>query len=199
MAALAATLLASANKPGVAPLAVPAGYKAVSDGVFAYAVPSGWSTSSTYSDDAGDLDTAGPQGWVAEHVDTRTQAPILGETPPATFADFGQQKPTPYQVGGGQATRLSGMTVAFRYQITRPGFRATAIDAWQSKSAAEIWLLIDADSDHHQRDPEHFHRLTTDRSVDRRSGHLRALRKRRSGTRCRCSNPTAGTDRSGSR
>ncbi len=146
VAALAATLLASANKPGVAPLAVPAGYKAVSDGVFAYAVPSGWSTSSTYSDDAGDLDTAGPQGWVAEHVDTRTQAPILGETPPATFADFGQQKPTPYQVDGGQATRLSGMTVAFRYQITRPGFRATAIDAWQSKSAAEIWLLIDADS-----------------------------------------------------
>ena len=145
VAALAATLLASANKPGMAPLAVPAGYKAVSDGVFAYAVPSGWSTSSAYSDDAGDLDTAGPQSWVAEHVDTRTQAPILGEAPPASFADFGQQKPTPYHVSVGQPTRLSGVTAAYRYQMTRPGFRATAIDAWQSKSAAEIWLLIDAD------------------------------------------------------
>jgi hypothetical protein len=147
VAALAATLLASAsaNKPGVNPLAVPAGYKAVSDGVFAYAVPSGWSTSETYSDDAGDLDTAGSQGWIAEHVDTRTQAPVMGEAPPTVFADFGEPKPTPYHISAGEPVRLSGVNVSYRYLITREGFQATAIDAWLSRSRAEIWLLIDAD------------------------------------------------------
>ena len=36
--------------------------------------------------------------------------------------------------------------MAYRYTMTRPGgFEATAIDAWQSRSGAEIWLLIRAD------------------------------------------------------
>ena len=36
--------------------------------------------------------------------------------------------------------------MAYRYTMTRPGgFEATAIDAWQSSSGAEIWLVVRAD------------------------------------------------------
>jgi hypothetical protein len=145
VAALGAALLDSGSSPGVSPLSVPGGYKAVSDGVFAYAVPSSWSTSDEYSDDAGDLDTVGASGWAAEHADTRDTAPVAGETPPASFADFGQSRPTPYRLSSGQPTHLGSATVAYRYQITRPdGFRGTAIDAWQARSKSEVWLLIQA-------------------------------------------------------
>jgi hypothetical protein len=142
-AALVAAVVADRSSSSVRPLAVPAGYKAVSDGVFAYAVPSSWSTSSLYSDNVGDLDTAGTTGWVAEHVDTRAQPPSLGEAPPAVFRTFGQEKPTPFQLGRGQPVEVTGADTAFRYEMTRPGgFQAVALDIWQAGSGAELWLLV---------------------------------------------------------
>jgi hypothetical protein len=145
VAALVASLVASQATPSVAPLRVAPGYRAVSDGTFAYAVPVGWSMSSAYSDDVGDLDTAGRSGWVAEHLDGRTSAPAPGEKPPGAFEAFGEGVPTPYSISGPRPMSLHGTTVAYRYLVTRPGgFRATAVDAWQASSDTEIWLLIDA-------------------------------------------------------
>jgi hypothetical protein len=145
VAALAASIIADQSTPSVKPVSVPAGYKAVSDGVFAYAVPAVWTTNDLYTDDAGDLDTSGQTGWVAEHVDARPGPPVAGETPPEAFRAFGVNAPSPYQISGGQPTQVPGAAVAFRYQVSRPGgFQATAIDAWQSSSGAEIWLLVNA-------------------------------------------------------
>lgn len=145
VAALIAAVVADKSSPSVRPLSVPAGYKAVSDGIFAYAVPSSWSTSSLYSDNVGDLDTAGSTGWAAEHVDTRATAPPLGNPPPVVFQAFGENKPTPFQVGAGQPAGVAGAAAAFRYEISRPGgFGAVALDVWQSNSGAELWLLVHA-------------------------------------------------------
>jgi hypothetical protein len=145
VAALTASIIADQSTPSVKPVSVPAGYKAVSDGVFAYAVPAAWTTNDLYSDDVGDLDTSGRTGWVAEHVGARPSPPVAGETPPPALRAFGANTPSPYQISTGQPTRVPGAAVAFRYQVSRPGgFQATAIDAWQSSSGAEIWLLVDA-------------------------------------------------------
>jgi len=145
VAALIAAIVADQSDSSVSPVSIPAGYKAVSDGVFAYSVPSSWSMNDLYSDDVGDLDTSGSSGWVAEHVDARATAPVEGETPPQAFRDFGLDTPAPFQIGPAQPARVQGTAVAYRYQITRAGgFQATAIDAWQSSSGAEIWLLVDA-------------------------------------------------------
>jgi hypothetical protein len=143
---LIASVLAGRGSPSVHPRAVPAGYRALSsDGVFAYAVPSDWTTNSAYSDDVGDLDTQGKAGWVAEHLGARATPPVAGESPPSSFAAFGEPKPSPYHLGPAQPTTVPGASVAFRYQMTRlGGFVGTAIDAWQSGSGAELWLLIDA-------------------------------------------------------
>jgi hypothetical protein len=146
-AALVAALVADSGGSSVHPQVVPPGYRAVSDGLFAYAVPSTWAQSSAYTDNVGDLDTAGPAGWVAEHVDGRVNAPVAGEAPPGSFATCGESRPTPYHVGSATPTQVKGAAVAYRYTLTRPGgFAATAIDAWQSRSGAELWLLIRADA-----------------------------------------------------
>jgi hypothetical protein len=146
-AALLAALIASRGGPSIRPLSVPPGYQSVSDGYFAYAVPSSWSQSEAYTDDVGDLDTQGTTGWAAEHVDARADAPKSGETPPSSFAAFGEPRPTAYQIGVATATSVPGANVAYRYLVTRPGgFQATAIDAWQANTGAEMWLLVDADA-----------------------------------------------------
>jgi hypothetical protein len=144
--ALIAALMASKSGPSVRPLHVPPGFHAVSDGYFAYAVPSSWSQSIAYSDDVGDLDTQGATGWAAEHVGARAHPPTPGETPPSSFAAFGEPRPTPYQIGRATPVSVAGASVAYRYLVTRPGgFHATAIDAWQRNTGAELWLLVDAD------------------------------------------------------
>jgi hypothetical protein len=129
------------------PSLVPAGYKSVADNYFAYAVPSRWATSSLYSDFAGDLYNGDSSGWAAESVSARITAPVLGEPRPKSFEAFGEDPPRPYQISRGHPIAVTGATVAFEYTITRPGgFTATAVDAWQASSGAELWLLIDASS-----------------------------------------------------
>ena len=145
--ALIATLAASSKGPSIRPVDVPAGYQAVSgDGYFAYSVPSSWSQSSAYTDDVGDLGYSGQSGCAAEHLGARATPPVAGEAPPTSFAAFGEPQPTPYHLGLATPTQVKGAAVAYRYPMTRPGgFAATAIDAWQSSSGAEIWLVVRAD------------------------------------------------------
>lgn len=144
-AALAASLVASGGARAPRPLSVPAGYQAVNDGVFAYSVPHSWTKNLAYSDDTGDLDYSGTSGWTGEYLGARESAPGAGERPPASFEDFGETRPTPYAIGPARRVPVAGATVAYRYEITRPGgFSAVAIDAWQSSSGAEIWLLVHA-------------------------------------------------------
>jgi hypothetical protein len=143
--ALIAAVVADSGSTSVHPVLVPAGYRAVSDGSFAYAAPIAWAQSAAYTDDVGDLDTQGATGWVAEHLGARTTPPTAAETPPASFATFGESRPTPYRLGPAAPTQVRGTSIAFRYSLTRPGFQATAINAWQASTGAEIWLLIHAD------------------------------------------------------
>jgi hypothetical protein len=144
-AALAATLASGSGPPPPRPLAVPAGYQAVNDGVFAYAVPRTWSENLAYSDDTGDLDFSGTSGWAGEYLGARGSAPGPGEATPASFAAFGESRPTAFTMGPAEKVTVAGATVAYRYQVTRPGgFQAVAIDAWRSSSGAEIWLLVHA-------------------------------------------------------
>jgi hypothetical protein len=127
------------------PSRIPAGYKAVADGYFAYAVPTGWATSNLYSDFAGDLYNGGSSGWAAENVTARPTPPVLGEPRPKSLEAFGEDPPRPYQISGGHPILVTGAAVAFGYTISRPGgFTATAVDAWDGSSGAELWLLIHA-------------------------------------------------------
>jgi hypothetical protein len=143
--ALIASILADQSTSSVKPLTVPAAYRAVSDGVFAYAVPATWATNDFFTDDVGDLETSGPTGWVAEHVDARPNPPVAGETPPQALQALGVSTPRPFDIGTAAPIRVPGAATAFSYQITRPGgFRATAVNAWQASSGAEIWLEVDA-------------------------------------------------------
>jgi hypothetical protein len=131
----------------VRPVTVPPGYRAVSDSYFAYAVPADWSQNNAYTDNAGDLDTQGPSGWAAEHLEGRTSPPPPGEAPPSSFAVFGQIRPVPFHIGPATRISVKGATVAYRYTLTRPpGFQAVAINAWRVDSGAELWLLVHADA-----------------------------------------------------
>lgn len=144
-AALAASVVSSGGPTPPKPLRVPAGYQAVDDGVFAYSIPRSWSKNLAFSDDTGDLDYSGADGWAGEYLGARSSAAQPGERPPASFEDFGQNRPTPYVIGPARQVHVEGATVAFTYEVTRPGgFTAVAIDAWQSSSGAEIWLLVHA-------------------------------------------------------
>lgn len=146
VAALIAALLAGSSSPSVHPSDVPAGFQAISDGYFGYAVPKSWSQNNAYTDDAGDLDYSGKTGWVAEHVGVRATAPTPGEPAPAPLAAFGESRATPYRLSDAQPTSVAGATTAYRYQMTRPGgFTATAVDAWIAKSGAEVWFLFHTD------------------------------------------------------
>src|SRR5690242_10076767 len=84
--ALVAALLSDSGGSPVHPVNVPAGFRAISDGYFAYAVPAAWSQSSAYTDDVGDLDLQGASGWAAEHLAGRTSPPGSNEAAPEAFA-----------------------------------------------------------------------------------------------------------------
>lgn len=143
--ALIATAVATDNEPKGPKAAAPAGYKAVRDSYWSYAVPAGWATNPTYTDSAGDVDTAGPDGWAAEHIAYRAGSPVLGEAPPSALRAFGMPAPTGFQLVDGHAIGVPGATAAFAYTMTRPGgFRAVVIDAWSDRTAVEIWLTVHA-------------------------------------------------------
>lgn len=138
-AALAVSAIEAARAPSGPQIALPAGYRAVNDGYFTYAVPTSWSTNPAYSDQAGDVETSGPSGWAGQHIDYLLHAPLLGATPPAALESFGQAVPSPLFLAGGHAITVKGASAAFEYQASRPnGFQAVVINAWTSKRDVEI-------------------------------------------------------------
>lgn len=143
--ALIASGVAERNQPNGPRASAPAGYKAVRDGYYSYVVPVAWSTNPAYTDSAGDVDTAGPSGWAAEHIAYRATPPAPGEAPPTVLEAFGMPSPTPFQLVGGHPVDVPGATSAFAYTMTRPGgFQATVIDAWSVHTAVELWLVVHA-------------------------------------------------------
>jgi hypothetical protein len=141
---LVALMLAGSTPPPVRPRSVPPGWSPSTDGYFAFAFPSQWSTNDLYADDTGDNDLSGATGWVAEHIGIRKDSPVIGEVPPPTLEAFGMDRPTPFSLTGGKPVDVPG-AVAFKYSMVRAGgFEATVIDAWRPMGA-EIWLVVDAD------------------------------------------------------
>lgn len=139
-AALIAAVVASSSAPSVKPSQVPAGYKAVTDGYFGYAVPSNWSTNDLFTDAVGDLETSGGSGWVAEHVGVRSTPPVPGEAAPSSLRSLGT-----VASGGGQSIAVPGAQTAYRYGFSPTnGPAGVAVDAWQASTGAELWLVIEA-------------------------------------------------------
>lgn len=144
-AALAVSAIEAARAPNGPQIAVPAGYQAVKDGYFSYAVPSSWSTNPAYTDQAGDVETSGPSGWTGQHIDYLMHAPLLGAAPPPTLDSFGQTAPSPLSLTGGHAITIKGVSTAYEYQASRPnGFHAVVINAWTSNRDVELWLIVHA-------------------------------------------------------
>lgn len=143
--ALLATAVFWSNEPSGPKIGAPAGYKPVSDGYFSYVVPQAWNTNQAFTDDAGDVDTSGPTGWAGEHRAYRFNAPVLGETPPATLQAFGMPRPEAFQLTGGHPVSIPGAATSFAYTATRPGgFQATVVDSWNSRTGVELWLMVQA-------------------------------------------------------
>jgi hypothetical protein len=142
---LVAVILAGSTPAPVKPVSLPPGYSSSTDGYFAFAFPSGWSTNDLYSDNTGDNDLSGPSGWVAEHIGVRSVPPVVGETPPKSLQAFGMDQPSAFELSAGTPVEVPG-AVALRYTMTRPGgFKAVVIDAWRPTVGAEIWLVVEAD------------------------------------------------------
>lgn len=141
--ALLATAAFWGNEPGGPTIAAPAGYRAVSDGYFAYVVPKAWATNEAFTDDAGDVETSGPTGWAGEHRAYRFSPPTLGEAPPSSLQAFGMARAAPFQLIGGHLLSVPGAATTYEYTATRPGgFNATVVDSWNSKTGVELWLMV---------------------------------------------------------
>jgi hypothetical protein len=144
--ALVASGVAEHNQPSGPNIPVPAGFQAVRDGYFTYAVPRSWPNSPVYSDNAGDLVNAGTTGWAGQHIGFLKSPPALGATPPAPLSAFEVPGPEQFQLTGGHAVTVKGAQVAWRYIAIRAGgFQATVVDAYDAKAAVEIWLMVAAD------------------------------------------------------
>ncbi len=146
--ALTATAVYVNNEPSGPKIAVPAGYQAINDGYFSYAVPKDWKNNPANTDQAGDVDTSGSSGFAGEHISLQRNAPVLGAQPPVQLQALGSARPAPFNLAGGQPVAVPGTSAAFRYTASRPGgFRATVIDAYDYRAAVELWLVVDAPSD----------------------------------------------------
>lgn len=126
-------------------LTPPAGYQAITDAYYAYAIPSAWSQDPAGTDNNGDFYYRGTGGWVGETLRIRDTPPVLGESPPPALASFGQLRATPYQLTAGSAATVPGADAAWSYDLVRPGAAPDrVVDAWVRSSHTEIWLVVAA-------------------------------------------------------
>lgn len=144
LTALIASGVAESNQPNGPSITAPAGYQVHRDGYFSYVVPAGWTNNPTFTDSTGDVDTSGPTGWAAEHIGYRSGPPVPGEPRPSSLQAFGMPSPQAYQLSAARPVTVKGASVAYSYRMSRPGFEAAVIDAWSSRSAVEIWLVVHA-------------------------------------------------------
>jgi hypothetical protein len=147
-AVLIADALYSAGEPPGPNISVPPGYHKIDDSYYAYAVPNGWANNPDGTDQAGDVETSGPSGWVAENISYYKNIPTLYEVDqPASLQAFGQKAPAPYTLSGGHPITVTGASGAFEYTMTRTdGFTAVVVDSWYAGQDVELWLEIDAPS-----------------------------------------------------
>lgn len=146
-AAAVASVIAESNEPSGPKQSAPAGYQVENDSYFSYLVPKSWSNNPSYTDDAGDVETSGPSGWVGEHIAYRLKAPTLDEARPGVLESFGMPRPEPYKLGDGHLITVPGAATSFEYDVTRSGgFHAVAVDSWDARAGVELWLIVDAPS-----------------------------------------------------
>lgn len=143
-AVAAVVYLIGPSEPSVA-ITPPAGYQAITDAYWGYAIPAGWTQDSAYTDSNGDFFYRGTGGWAAETLRIRAEAPTLDEAPPSTLASFGQLRPSPYQLIGGARATVPGADAAWSYTLVRGSTTARVLDAWVRSSKTEIWLVVQAD------------------------------------------------------
>jgi hypothetical protein len=140
------TTSGTAPEPVANPVDVPAGYRAVADAYFGYAIPAGWKEQTSFTDANGDIFYGGAGGWAAESLRVTGQAPLPGRDAPASLETFGEAEATPYTLSAAQPVTVAGTRIAYRYAMTRPGgFRATVVEAWQAQSQTLLWLVVHAD------------------------------------------------------
>ncbi len=138
-----AVYLEGPSEPSVS-LTPPSGYRAITDAYWAYAIPSGWTEDSAYTDSNGDFFYRGVGGWIGETLLIRSTAPTLYEKPPITLASFGQPQSTPYRLTGGAPTAVPGADAAFSYTLVRGNVSSRVVDAWIKGAHTEIWVLVEA-------------------------------------------------------
>lgn len=144
--ALIASAVAESNSPSGPSITAPAGYSAARDGYFSYVVPATWKIDQSQTDATGDVYRAGSSGFAAESIRYQAKPPVLGEKPPPPLEAFAVPRPQPYQLIDGHPASVPGASTAFAYVLTRPGFTATVVDAWDPRSGVEIWLEVGAPS-----------------------------------------------------
>lgn len=143
--AVAAVVSATGPAQPSVSVTVPAGYRAISDAYFGYAVPTTWAENDAATTETGTYYYQGPSGWVGETLAQRSTPPPLGEAGPAALGVFGSTAPVQFQLVGGHPTTVAGTTMAWAYELRRDGVDVgPVIDAWASTSSTEIWFAVHA-------------------------------------------------------
>lgn len=142
---LIAMAVYASNEPNGPRISAPAGYKVVNDAYFGYVVPETWSNNQEFTDQEGDVDTSGPDGWVGENRAYFRTTPTIDTPPPSSLQAFNMPRPTPFTLTAGHAIIVPGASGAFEYTATRPGgFQAQVIDSWSDRTGVEVWLMVHA-------------------------------------------------------
>ncbi|MDA8282821.1 MAG: hypothetical protein M0Z42_05865 [Actinomycetota bacterium] len=133
-------------EPQVPPLSVPAGYLAISDAYYGYAVPSAYQLNGNWTDANGDWFYGSPQAFVAETMLVTKRSPTPSTRLPLQLQADGQLRgPVPLHVVGGRRITVPYAAFAYELQLSRPGgWHAVAIDTWLPDSSTQMWLLVRA-------------------------------------------------------
>lgn len=130
-------------EPVVHPLHTPAGYQAVTDAYFGFAMPKKWSENSAMTDSNGDFYYNGPGGWVGESERIQKTSPAPSTPVPEALWAYGVTTPTKFRVLGGHRIDVPGTSFAWALTLSRPGgSRAQAVDVWEAHSQTEAWLVV---------------------------------------------------------
>lgn len=132
-------------QPVVHPALLPAGYTAVTDSDFGYAVPAGYRQNPTWTDANGDFFYGTPAAFVAEAMLLPRKPPGPRTAAPAALEAFGRDRPARLTLAAPRRVRVPGTAAAWRYSVTGPGgFTAVALDTWEPATSTQMWLLVHA-------------------------------------------------------
>ena len=136
------------SEPVVEPTVRPAGYLAVTDATYGYAVPSSYAQNPAWTDQNGDFFYGTARAFAAETLVSTQRPPGPRAAPPAAFDSFGASGPVVSDLGPARRIAVSGTEGAWERTVTRPGgWHGVAVDAWEPSSThelIEIWLLVKA-------------------------------------------------------